>query len=219
MAWTSLPAGHGGLDPVEEADELLVPVSGHALADHRAIEDIQRGEQRGRAVLNRIVGYQPGPPILHRQGRLGAVERLNLRLLVDRQYETMGRRVEIQPNDGAQLGGKSRILRQLETPHPVRLQAVRGPDPLHRAQRHASGHRHCPAGPVRRLAGRLGERQRDHVDQRRRQRWQTRLSGLLAQQASHPFAHKPLFPAPHRAFETPARRKISAAPQPSLSPK
>ena len=58
--------GHGGLDPVEEADELLVPVSGHALADHRAIEDIQRGEQRGRAVLDRIVGYQPGPPILHR---------------------------------------------------------------------------------------------------------------------------------------------------------
>jgi hypothetical protein len=94
---------------VEEADEFLVPVSSHALADHRAVEDIQRGEHRGRAVPDIIVGHRPGPTLLHRQARLGAVERLNLRLLVDRQHETMGRRVEIQPDDVAQLGGKGSV--------------------------------------------------------------------------------------------------------------
>jgi hypothetical protein len=60
---------------VEEADEFLVPVSGYALADHRAVEDIQRGEHRGRAVPDIIVGHRPGPTLLHRQTRLGAVER------------------------------------------------------------------------------------------------------------------------------------------------
>jgi hypothetical protein len=51
-----------------------------------------------------------------------------LRFLIDRQHEAVGRRVEIQPDPVAQLGGKSRILRQLEAPHPVRQQAVRRPD-------------------------------------------------------------------------------------------
>ena len=40
---------HRGLDTVEETDELLVAMARHALADHGAVEDIERGEQRGRA--------------------------------------------------------------------------------------------------------------------------------------------------------------------------
>ena len=39
-----------GLDGVEEADEFLMAVALHVAADHRAIEDIERGEQRSRAV-------------------------------------------------------------------------------------------------------------------------------------------------------------------------
>ena len=45
-----LAGRHGGLNPIEKADELLVAVPCHALADHGAVEDIERGEQRGRAV-------------------------------------------------------------------------------------------------------------------------------------------------------------------------
>jgi hypothetical protein len=33
------------VDPVEEADELLMPVAAHALADDRAVERVERGEQ------------------------------------------------------------------------------------------------------------------------------------------------------------------------------
>ena len=50
-----LAGGHGGLDPVKEADELLVAMARPALTDHGAVEDIQRGEQRGRAVPDIIV--------------------------------------------------------------------------------------------------------------------------------------------------------------------
>jgi hypothetical protein len=115
----------------------------------------------------------------------------------------------------AQLVGKGRIPGQFEAPHAMRLQATR-PDALHRAQRHTGGDSRCPASPVRRRAGRLGERQRDHtLDQRCWQWRRPRLSGLLAQQASHALAHEPLLPAPTPGFETPARRIISAVPQPS----
>ena len=39
-----------GFDGVEEADELLMPVTLHAASDHRAVQHIKRGEQRGRAM-------------------------------------------------------------------------------------------------------------------------------------------------------------------------
>jgi hypothetical protein len=45
-----LAGRHGGLDPVEETDELLVAMLRQALTDHGAVEDIERGKQRGRAV-------------------------------------------------------------------------------------------------------------------------------------------------------------------------
>lgn len=56
----------------------------HALADHSTIQDIERGKQRGRAVPDIIVDHRSGPTLLHRQSWLRAIERLNLRLLVDR---------------------------------------------------------------------------------------------------------------------------------------
>jgi hypothetical protein len=56
-----LAGGHHRLDPVEETNELLVPMSGHTLADHRAVEDIERRKQGGCAVPDIIVGHCPGP--------------------------------------------------------------------------------------------------------------------------------------------------------------
>ena len=45
-----------------------------------------------------VVGHGSGPTLLHGQARLGAVERLDLGLLVDRQHDGVLRRVEIQPD-------------------------------------------------------------------------------------------------------------------------
>jgi len=50
VAGNRLSGRHRGLDLVEEADELLMPVALHVAADHRAIQHVERGEQRGRAV-------------------------------------------------------------------------------------------------------------------------------------------------------------------------
>jgi len=77
-----LAGGHLRLDGVEEADELLVAVPLHVLADHGAIEDIECGKQRRRAMALVVVGQRGAASLLHRQAGLRAVERLDLRLLI-----------------------------------------------------------------------------------------------------------------------------------------
>jgi hypothetical protein len=53
-----------------------------AAPNDRAVEDFKRGEQGGRAVVcNR--GHRPAFAGIEKQARLSAIERLDLRLLVD----------------------------------------------------------------------------------------------------------------------------------------
>jgi hypothetical protein len=100
-------------------------------------------EQCGGAVPLVIVRHRLAAPRLDRQSGLGAVERLDLALLVDRQHHSVGRRIDprvrpvagpragSEPDDISQLGGKARIARALESAQPMRLQFVRPPDALH----------------------------------------------------------------------------------------
>src|SRR5580704_4725369 len=79
-----LPLGRGfAIDLVEETDELLMPMAAHALTDDLALQYVERGEQRRRAVALVIVRHRPAAATLHRQSRLGAVERMDLRLLIN----------------------------------------------------------------------------------------------------------------------------------------
>ena len=110
----ALSGRHLALDAVEEADELLMAVALHVLADDRAVEHVERGEQRRRAVPLVVVGHGAGAALLHRQAGLGAVERLDLRLLVDRQHHGVGRRVDIQADDVDELLGEGRVVGELE---------------------------------------------------------------------------------------------------------
>ena len=45
----------------------------------------------------------------------GSVERLDLRLLVDREHQRMLGRIDMEADDVLHLGGKLRVVRQLET--------------------------------------------------------------------------------------------------------
>ena len=119
-----LPGRNRPLDSVEEANGLLVPVSLHAAADDRAIQDVQRGEQRGGAVPLVVMGHCAGASLLHRQPGLGAVERLDLALLVDRQHDGMSRWIDIQANDVRELLQEAWIRRELERLYGVRPYAA-----------------------------------------------------------------------------------------------
>ena len=160
------PGGNGGLDRVQKADELLMAMALHAAAQNRPLQHIERRKQGRRAVALIVVGPRRGTAWLQRQPGLGAVEGLDLGFLVHREHDRMGGRIDIEPNHVLEPLGKLRVARELEGADPVWLQAVRGPDALHRAQADARRFGHHPPGPVRGLAGRFGQGQVQHAPDR-----------------------------------------------------
>ena len=137
MAWIELAGGDLALDGVEEADELLMGVLLHAATEHHAVEDVEGGEQGGRAVALVIVGHGSALAGFERQARLGAVEGLDLGLLVDGQHDGVGWRVHVEADDVLDLLGEGGVLGALEGAQAMGLQVVRLPDALDRAQREA----------------------------------------------------------------------------------
>src|SRR5436190_20246777 len=73
------------------------------------------------------------------------------RLFVDREDDGMGGRVDIEPDNIAQLVDELRVGGELELPDSVRLQTMRAPDPLHRACADADSFRHHRGSPMGRL--------------------------------------------------------------------
>ena len=67
-----------------------------------------------------VLGHRSSTARLHRQIGLGAVERLDLALLIDRENDGMGWRIDIEADDVAQLVDKLRVGGELELFHSVR---------------------------------------------------------------------------------------------------
>src|ERR1700756_5938215 len=99
MAWIRLALGDLRFDGVEETNELLVPMACHVASDDSAVEDVECRKQRGGSMTFVVVGHCPGAAGLHRQARLGAVEGLDLALLVNREDDRVGRGVDIKNDD------------------------------------------------------------------------------------------------------------------------
>ena len=135
---------------------------GCAAGDHLAGRDVERGEQIERAMPHVVVGATFGLAEVHRQDRLRALERLDLRLLVHREDHRIRRRRHVQAHDVPDLLDQLRIRRDLETLRAMRLQPERPPDAADHRVTHARRLRHRPRAPVG-LAGR-GRLERLHDD-------------------------------------------------------
>src|SRR5215207_8674487 len=109
-----LARGYPSLNRIEEADELLVPVLLHATAEHGALEHVESGEERGRAVTLVVMGHGPTFAGLERQAGLGAVERLDLGFLVDREHDRMGGRAHVEADNIGDLLSQGGIAGALE---------------------------------------------------------------------------------------------------------
>jgi hypothetical protein len=118
------------LQSIQEAEELLMPVALHVPPEDFTGQDIQRREQRGRSVPLVVVGHGCTAALLHRQPRLGAVERLDLGLLVDREHHGMDGRTDVEVHDVVQFVHEGGVLRQFEDTPAMRRKPVRSPDPL-----------------------------------------------------------------------------------------
>ena len=162
---------HPRFDGVEEADELLMAVSFHVLPDDGAIEDIEGSKQRRGAMPFVVMRHRAGAARFHRQAWLGALERLDLALFVDREDHRMSGRVDVEADNVLEFLCELGIVRQLERSDAMGGELMGLKDALHRSQTHARRLRQHPAGPMAGFSRRRRERQIDHPLHRgRRQR-------------------------------------------------
>jgi hypothetical protein len=109
---------------------------------------LQGREQRGGAVAQVVMGAPLDPARRHRPDRLGALQRLDLGLLVHTPHDGVRRWVQVQPDHVADLGLQLRIGGELERLGLPWLEVVLGPDPGDRAVADTQLAGQQPRGPV-----------------------------------------------------------------------
>jgi hypothetical protein len=129
---------------------------------HDAVERVEGSKQGGGAVPLIVVRHCSAFAGLERQPRLGAIKRLDLRLLIDREHHRTGRWMHVEADDILHLLGQCRVGGAFEGAEAMRLQAVGAPDALHPMQRQADHFGHRATGPMGHLAGRFAAGQRQH---------------------------------------------------------
>ena len=82
------------VNQLQKLDPFLMPVPRHARSDQPALGHLQGREERCGAVADVIVRHRTTAALLQRQARLGAVQGLNLALLVNAQNQGMLRGIE-----------------------------------------------------------------------------------------------------------------------------
>ena len=92
-----------GLDGVQELAELHRPVALVAAANHLAGLGVQRGKEGYRAVAQVVMGAPFRLPRAQGQQRTGAIQSLDLGLLVHAQHQRPLRRVQVQTHNIAHL--------------------------------------------------------------------------------------------------------------------
>src|SRR5580700_8065944 len=160
---------------------------------------LRGGKQGGGAVALVVVGHGAAFAGLHGQAGLGAIERLDLRFLVDRDNHGMDGRVHVEADNIFDLFSEGRVVGRLEGADPVGLKTVRLPDALHGAQADAYCLGDHAARPMSGLSGRLAARERqDFGHRRRRQRFLAQFARLVAQQPVYALFGEALLPSPYR---------------------
>ena len=177
-----------------------MPVACHAAPDHRAVEHVERGEQRGacRGACSRGSWSRRGPASSATPAGCGrAPGPATSRRARGRWRGAAGRGTGRRRPE---LLGEGRVGRQLEAAHPMRRQARLLPDLVHLGRRNAARLGHRAHRPVRRLAGRRlvqGPAARlGHLG--RAQRRDPRRPGPIAQQPVDAGREIALLPAPDR---------------------
>jgi len=129
----------------------------------------------------------------------GAVERLDLALLVDTQHHRLVRRAQVEADDILDFVDKSLVIRQLRTAQKMRLEPVCVPNPPHTGLAEADGLGHRPGAPLGCRWGLLVQgfvhHLRNHFGCQRRPAPGT---AGVAVEPDDPLRHVALLPAPHR---------------------
>jgi hypothetical protein len=113
---------HRLVDFAQKRQEFLVPVTRFAGSEQRAVEHVQRREQRRCATALTVMSDPFNVAEAHRQHGLRTLERLTLALLVHAQDQGVLRRTQVKANHIAQFLDEELIGRELEAFAAMRLQ-------------------------------------------------------------------------------------------------
>lgn len=112
------------IDSFQKADEFLMTMAWHAVSDHFAVQNIQGGEERRGAMAFIVVGESAATAGLHRQSRLGSIQRLDLTLFIHAQNERLLGRIQVEAHHVLQFFHKLRVSAELERFDQMRLEIV-----------------------------------------------------------------------------------------------
>ena len=136
-----------------------------------------------------------------RQRLLGALQRLDLALLINRQDHGVVGWIDIQPDYVAHLVDEGGIARDLETLDQMRLQPMLVPDLLDAGLAQANRPGQAARAPVRGVGRHRALRALHHrAHLVRPDRRRPAGAWPVAQQAIHAFGDEPVPPPPHRAL-------------------
>jgi len=97
-------------------------------SDHRAVQHIEGGKKASDSVPLVVMRHRPATSFFHRQSRLGPIQGLNLRLLVNAQNHGFIRGIQVEADHVRQLLDEALVLRQFERLDLMRLQSMGLPD-------------------------------------------------------------------------------------------
>ena len=173
----------GPLDLTEESQEFLMPMARHAFVEDLASGHVQSSEEGRGTVTFVVMRHRSSTPFLQGQARLGAVQGLDLALLVESEDHGPLRGVDVEAHHITELLDELGIRGQLEVVDAVRLKAMSLPDTRYRGRMHAYFLGHETATPVRRVSRLVLERLANDLSfvLRSDLPWPTRARSILEQ--------------------------------------
>lgn len=115
----------------QELQPFLMSMPFHAGPDQLAAGHLHRREQRRRAMPPVVVRHRPATTLLERQARLGAIQGLNLALLVHTEHDGVLGRKQVQAHHVDQFLNEPLVFAKLERANPMRGQFMGLPDAMH----------------------------------------------------------------------------------------
>ena len=140
------------IDLAQEGEPLLMAMARGGVGKHLAGKVVQGGKEGHRSVPVVVMGPSADVSLAQRQSGLGAFESLTLALFIAAEHQGLLGRVEIEAHDVPEFFLKLKVFGELEIAHPVGLQLMGRPEPLHArfAQAGFTGHRaHAPRPAMR----------------------------------------------------------------------
>src|SRR6266851_2399511 len=144
-----LPVGVLRGNMLEELQEFLISVPAVTLICHPSRGDFQRREQTRFSVTFIVMRTMLGQPWHDREHRPGPLQRLDLRLLVNTEHDSVLGRIHVKPDDIGDLRVQLGVCGKLERLRAMRLNTPVAPDSSYLVMADADALGQFTARPVR----------------------------------------------------------------------